>query len=85
MTGPVPAMPPPGRPSRADLTVHLFRALYKGFDLHAIGGIRVAVPKGTPCYAGPSLGAIARQISAASASAPGPARPGQPRPAGTST
>ncbi len=48
MTSPVPAMPP-GQPSREDLTALLFRALYKGFDLHTIGGTHVAVPKGTPC------------------------------------
>ncbi len=83
MTCPVPAMPP-GPPSGDDLAARLFRALYKGFDLHTIGGTYVAVPKGAPCYAGPSLGAIARQISAASARTPSPAHAGQPRPAGTS-
>ncbi len=84
MTSPVPAMPP-GQPSREDLAVRLFRALYQGFDLHTVGGIHVAVPKGSPCYAGSSLGTIARRISAASASAPSRAHPGQPRPTGTST
>ena len=84
MTSRVPAMAP-GPPSGDDLTTLLFRALYQGFDLHTVGGIHVAVPKGSPCYAGPSLGDIARRISAASASAPSCAHPGWRRPAGTST
>ena len=84
MTSPVPAMPP-GPPSREDLAALLFRALYKGFDLHTVGVLYVVVPKGTCCFAGPSLGEIARQISAASARAPGPAHRGHPRQAGTST
>jgi len=33
------------------------------FDLHTIGGTHIAVPKGTPWFAGHSLGDIARQIS----------------------
>jgi hypothetical protein len=84
MTGPVPAMPA-SQPSRDDLTARLFRALYRGFDLHTFGGTHVAVPKGTACFAGPSLAAIARQISAASAPAPGPPHHGRHRQAGTST
>ncbi len=83
MTGPAPAWPP-GRPSRDDLAARLFRALYEGFDLHTVGGAHVAAAKGSPFFAGPTLSAIALQISAASASAPGPHQPGQPRPAGTS-
>ena len=72
MTGPLPG----------DLAVRLFRALYTDFDLHTVGAARVAVPRGTPCYAGRSLSEVARQISAASRPA-GPARPGRharPRP-----
>ena len=84
MTGAVPAIPA-GPPCRDYLAVRLFRALYQGFDLHTVGGTHVAVPKGTPCYAGPSLGDIARQISAASAPAPSRAHPGQPRQVGAST
>ena len=84
MTGPVPAMPA-GQPSRDDLTARLFRALYRGFDLHTVGGTHVAVPKGTACFAGPSLAAIARQISAASAPAPGPPHRGRHRQTGTRT
>ena len=66
MTGPVPAWPP-GPPSRDDLTARLSRALYKGFDLHTVGGTHVAVAKGSPFFAGHSLSEVALQISAASA------------------
>ena len=69
MTGPAPA--PGGQPGRDDLTSRLFRALFQGFDLHHIGGTYVVLPKGTPWLSGPSLGAIARQISAPDP-APGP-------------
>lgn len=70
MTGPAPA--PGGPPGRDDLTPRLFRALYREFDLHRIGGAYVVLPKGTPCLSGPSLGAIARQISTSPDPAPGP-------------
>jgi len=62
-----------------DLTARLFRALYQEFDLHAINGIYVVVPKGTPWLAGPSLGDIARQISNDDHPGPAasPAGPGQ--------
>ncbi len=59
MTGTTPATPP----GRDDLTPRVFRALYAGYDLHAIGGTHIAVPAGTPWYAGPSIAAIGRQIS----------------------
>jgi hypothetical protein len=62
MTGPAPAAPP-GRPGGDDLTARLFRALYQAYDLHSVAGIHVAVPKGSPFFAGPTLGVIARQIS----------------------
>ena len=62
MTGP--ALASGGQPARDDLTSRLFRALFQGFDLHHIGGTYVVLPKGTPYLSGPSLGAIARQISA---------------------
>ncbi len=84
MTSPALAMPP-GQPSPEDLAARLFRALYKGFDLHTVGVLYAVVPKGTCCFAGPSLGEIARQISAASAPAPGPSHRGRPGQAGTST
>jgi hypothetical protein len=50
---------------RDDLTVRLFRAMYAEYDLRTIGGIHVVVPRGTPWFAGHSLGEIARQISEA--------------------
>jgi hypothetical protein len=62
MTGPTPATTP-GQPRRDDLTTLVFRALYPSYDLHAIGGTHVAVPKNTPWYAARSIAAIARQIS----------------------
>jgi hypothetical protein len=62
MTGTAPAFPL-GPADGDDLTARVFRALYQAYDLHWVAGIHVAVPKGSPCYAGPSLGAIARQIS----------------------
>ncbi len=55
-------------PGPASLTALVFRALYQDYDLHIVAGVHVAVPKGTPCFTGPSLGEIARRISAASAS-----------------
>jgi hypothetical protein len=61
MTGTTPATPP--GPPRRDLTALVFRALYPGYDLHAIGGLHVVVPRDTPCYADRSIAAIARQIS----------------------
>jgi hypothetical protein len=59
MTNPGPAIPP--RPE--DLTARVFRALYPEFDLHALAGLYLALPKGTPCFTAPAIGAIARQIS----------------------
>ena len=64
MTGITPSQPP------RDLAARLFRALYCEFELRDLGGTHVAVPKGTPWYAGPTLSEIARQIS--SAPPPGP-------------
>jgi hypothetical protein len=52
-----------GQPGRDDLTERIFRALYQEFDLRTINGTYVVVPKGTPWFAGTSLGDIARQIS----------------------
>jgi hypothetical protein len=70
MTGPAPASPP--GPAGDDLTARIFRALYHAYDLHSVAGIHVAVPKGSPFFAGPSLGAIARQISGHEHPAPPP-------------
>jgi len=50
-------------PGRDELTLRLFRAMYPEFDLRTVGGIHVVVPRGTPWFAGTSLGEIARQIS----------------------
>jgi hypothetical protein len=47
-------------------------SLFQGFDLHRIGGTYVVLPKGTPRLSGPSLSAIARQIS--TSRTPRPAR-----------
>ena len=58
-----------GREGRAErhaydeLTVRVFRALYRDFDLYTVGSTHVAVPRGTPWFSGASLGSIARQIS----------------------
>lgn len=55
---------PAGQPPPDDLTAaRVFRALYTQFDLHTVGDTHIAVPKGTPCFAAPSIGQIARQIS----------------------
>ena len=76
MTGPPPANPPPA----GDLPARLFRALHQDYDLHPAGGAYVAVPKGTTCYAAPTIGEIARRISREQPGPepPGPARPGDP-------
>ena len=52
-----------GQPGRDALTTRIFRALYQDFTLRTINDIYVVVPKGVPCFASPSLGEIARQIS----------------------
>ena len=54
---------PAARPGRDELTLRVFRVLYAEFDVHTVGGMHVVVPRGTPWFAGPSLGDIARQIS----------------------
>ena len=54
-------MTSPGLPR--DLAARLFRALYTDYDLHTIGGIHIAIPKGAPCYTGRTLSEIARQVS----------------------
>ena len=47
-----------GQPGRDDLTERIFRALYQEFDLRTINGTYVVVPKGTPWFAGTSLGNV---------------------------
>ena len=51
------------KPDSGDLTARVFRALYRAYDLHSVQGVHVVVPRGTACFAGPSLGDVARQIS----------------------
>jgi hypothetical protein len=66
-----------GQPGDNDVTVCTFRALYREFDLRAINGTYVVVPKGALWFAGHSLGGIARQISDHPGPATSPAGPGQ--------
>ena len=77
MTGPKPVTPATQLPPD-NLTARVFRALYRDLDLHTVAGIHIAVPKGTPCFAAPSLGEIAWQISDREHDAlaePSPSRP----------
>ena len=61
---PVPAPgSPAGHRGPEYLAIRVFRALYPGLDLHAERGTFIAVPRGTPYIAGPSLGDVARTIS----------------------
>jgi hypothetical protein len=46
-----------------ELTPRVFRALYPGHDLRTVAAAHVAVPKGTPWFAGTSLAEVAIQIS----------------------
>lgn len=55
------------------LTALVFRALYSEYDLRTFGVLHVVTPKGTPVYAGDSLGQIARQLSDHQAPSPAPA------------
>jgi hypothetical protein len=67
----------------ADLTARVFRALYDQFDLHITDGTHIAVPRGTPCFAAPTISEVARQISDREHRVPGPPdavhRVGEPR------
>ncbi len=38
-----------------DMAARFFRALFDDWDLHEIRGVYVAVPKGTPWFAGATL------------------------------
>ena len=62
MTGPEPVIPAT-QPPPDNLTARVFRALYQDLDLYIVAGTHIAVPKGTPYFAAPSLGEIAWQIS----------------------
>jgi hypothetical protein len=48
---------------RGELAARVFRALYPDFELRTVDHTHVVVPRGTPWYAGRSLGELARQIS----------------------
>jgi hypothetical protein len=61
-----------------ELTALVFRALYAEYDLRTFGILHVVTPKGTPVYAGDSLGQIARQLSDHEDPAPDPDAPGPP-------
>lgn len=50
-------------PDAGELTLRVFRALYRDYHLRTFGGSYVAVPKGTPCYTALTLGEIVRRIS----------------------
>jgi hypothetical protein len=52
-----------GAPSYDELTVRVFRALYRDFDPYTVSSTHVAVPRGTLWFSGASWGRIARQIS----------------------
>ena len=54
---------PAGGPGRDELTARVFRAPYGTYDPYSVQGVRVVVPRGTPCFAGSSLGDVARQVS----------------------
>ena len=51
------------RPGGDELTARVFRALYGAYDPHSVEGVHVVMPRGTPCFAGFSLGDVVRQIS----------------------
>jgi hypothetical protein len=46
-----------------ELLNRVFTGLYGAYELHELDGVRVAVPRGTPVFAGPTLSDVARQIS----------------------
>ena len=61
---------PPGQPPPADLTARVFRALYPGYDLHALAGTWLALPAGTWWFTAPAVSEIARQIAARARQSP---------------
>ncbi len=46
-----------------DMAARFFRGLFGAWDLHEVNGGWVAVPKGTPVFAGGTLTEVAWQIS----------------------
>ena len=53
------------RTGTRDLAGLVFRALRGGYDLHMLGCVYVAVPEGTPVFAGESISEIIGGISGA--------------------
>jgi hypothetical protein len=45
------------------MAARFFRALFDSYDLHEVRGVYVAVPKGTPWFAGATLRDISWQIA----------------------
>jgi hypothetical protein len=70
-----------GRDARDELTIRVFRPLYQQFDLRTVGGTHIAVPRGTPWFAGISLAASRGRSARTSRADPAAA---QTRPARTS-
>jgi len=66
---------PAGQPGPGDLPARVFRALYPGYDLHAVGGTHVVVPKGTALLAAPTLSEIARQLASPGSADPAAGAP----------
>ncbi len=62
---PEPARGQRGESRAGTLEARVFRGLYPGLDLHSASGVHVAVPKGTPVFAGATLTAVVWQISGA--------------------
>jgi hypothetical protein len=56
----------PLAPGTYNLTVRIFSGLFTDYDLHSITSGYIALPKGTPMFAGASPGEVALQISKAS-------------------
>jgi HD domain len=67
------------RPARDELTIRVFRALYREFDLHTVAGTPVAVPKGTPGSAASAWAASPGRLASTSlgTASPKPSRRGR--------
>ena len=72
---------PVGQPLPGDLAARVFRALYPGYDLHALSGTWLALPAGTPWFTAPAIGEIARQIATRDHHPPAGPGAGDPGPA----
>ncbi len=67
---PEPARGQRGESRAGTLETRVFLGLYPGLDLHSASGVHVAVPKGTPVFAGPTLTAVVWQASGHAAACP---------------